>query len=234
MPSAPLLRVENLRQAQRAASPENSSRQVLFSGLSFELAAGEHVAVLGARASGKTALLRSIALIQKPEAGHIYFEGKDLAHAWDWQLRAVRQRLQFVGGDPVRTLPPRYSVEQTLAEPLRIHRRGPAAEQPARIQAAAVELGLNPLLLSRAVSALSPAMRQRVALARALTLHPSLLICDELTERLEPAAAQPLLERLARICRAGKIAWLWTTSDPRLAHAFADRVLRLENGQLSN
>lgn len=232
MPASPLLRVENLHSGQPAA--DHPAGVSVVERVSFSVEEGEHVAVVGDRGSGKTALLRAVALLEKPQAGQVYFEGRDLTRAGGGQLRALRQRLQFVGGDPMRTLPPDYTVEQTLIEPLRIHRRGSTAEQRERAATVAARLGLNALLLTRKVNALSAAMRQRVALARALTLAPRLLMCDELTERLEPAVAQPLLETVARACRAGheRIAWLWTTSDRALAHTFADRVLRFDDGQL--
>ena len=235
MSALPLLRVENLRRSQ--SLPAGPAPHTLGRGgaqVSFSIEEGEHVALVGERGSGKTALLRAVARLEKPQAGQVYFEGRDITRAGGGQLRALRQRLQFVGGDPMRTLPPHYTVEQTLLEPLRIHHRGSAAEQRERAAAMAARLGLNSLLLSRKVSVLSAAMRQRVALARALILQPRLLLCDELTERLEPAAARPLLETVARACRAShaRIAWLWTTSDEALARAFADRVLRFENGQL--
>jgi peptide/nickel transport system ATP-binding protein len=198
------------------------------------MAEGEHVAVVGEPGAGQTSLLRAAAILEKPDAGKVYFEGRDLTRLWGRPLRALRQRLQFVGGDPMRTLPPRYTVEQTLLEPLQIHRLGPAEEQHARMLGVAELFRLNPLLLTRKVSMLSAAMRQRVALARALVLQPRLLICDDPTGRLEPAAARPLLEMTARACRSRRerIAWLWTTSDPALARAFADRVLRFEDGHL--
>jgi len=73
---------------------------------------------------------------------------------------------------------------------------------------------------------------QRVALARAGLLQPRLLVCDELTERLEPAALRPLLTLVARWCRSAGRAWLWTTTSAALAAEFADRVLLLDGGQL--
>jgi peptide/nickel transport system ATP-binding protein len=234
--SAPLLRVENLSRSEAPDPIHPGPAHVLvFGRVSFDLAEGEHVAVVGAPGSGAADLLRAVARLEKPHGGRVYFEGRDITRLWGGQLRALRQRLQFVGGDPMRTLPPHYTVEQTLLEPLQIHRLGSADEQRARAAAAAEWFRLNPLLLTRKVSMLSAAMRQRVALARALTLHPRLLVCAELTERLEPSAAQPLLTMVARACRAGRerAAWLWTTSSPALARAFADRVLRFEDGQLA-
>lgn len=229
----PLLQAGNLRWTFRAPG-ERASRVTVFDRISLAVESGECVAIMGAPGSGKTTLLRAVALIQKLDAGRIYFEGQEITSLWGGRLRALRQRLQFVGGDPMRSLPPRYTLEQILLEPLRIHHRGSASEQHARAAALADRLELNPWLLGRTVSGLSATMRQRVALARALTLQPRLLVCDELTDRLEPAAARPLLSAVARACRADgePIAWLWATTDRAAAHAFADRVLRLENGQL--
>jgi ABC-type glutathione transport system ATPase component len=229
MSASPLLRVENLQQSRAGSGPAFALQPV-----SFSIAEGEYVAIVSARGSGATALVRALSLLERPRAGRVYFEGREITRAWGGQLRSLRQRLQYVGGDPMRILPPHYTVEQTLLEPLRIHRLGSPAEQQERITRVAARLGLNPLLLSRKVSALSAAMRQRVALARALALHPRLLVCDELTERLEPSAARPLLELVARACRAehDRVAWLWTTADLALARAYADRVLCFEDGHL--
>jgi ABC-type glutathione transport system ATPase component len=144
----------------------------------------------------------------------------------------LRRALQFVGGDPLRALLPHLTVAETLQEPLSIHRRGSAADQKARAAACAQQLGLSRFLFERRIEVLSLALRQRVMLARALTLQPRLLLVDELAERLEPAAIWPLLENLAQVCRAENLAWLWATTDLTLAQRFADRVLRLEGGQL--
>jgi peptide/nickel transport system ATP-binding protein len=231
----PLLRVERLRlNPTSPPTPSGAHRLPPLEAISFSIAEGEQVALVGPPKSGKTALLRTIALLEKPAAGRIYFKEQEITHAWGGRLRAVRQNLQFVGGDPMRTLPLHYTVEQTLIEPLRIHRRGSADAQRTRVAATAELLNLNHLLLGRKVSALSAMLRQRVALARAFTLQPRLLIADELTERLEPAAARPLLETVAHACRThpGRMAWLWSTSNRTLAHDFADRVLFLENGRL--
>ncbi len=228
-----VLQVRNLRATVRT-DRYSSRRRTLFDGVSFAVEPGEQVAVLGVQGTGKTTLLRLLARLDKPEAGRIHFEDTDITAWWGGRLRALRQRMQFVGGDPMRSLPPRYTLEQILLEPLRIHHRGSASEQHARAAALADRLELNPWLLGRTVSGLSATMRQRVALARALTLQPRLLVCDELTDRLEPAAARPLLSAVARACRADSepIAWVWATTDRGAALAFADRVLRLENGQL--
>lgn len=231
MSRPPLLRAERLRYTPRQAD-DPFLPLVKIESLSLSIHAGERVAVVGPPGSGKSLLLRLLARLETPQGGRLYLEDKDVTHAWGGQLKAMRQVLQFVGGDPLRALLPHLTVGETLREPLIIHRRGSTADQQARIIACAQQMALSSFLLERRVETLSPAMRQRVMLARALTLQPRLLIVDELVERLEPAVALPLLENLERVCRAENLAWLWATANSALAHQFASRVLRLEGGQL--
>lgn len=226
-PASPLLQVENL------CPLAGSSRSEGPAALSLTVAPGEHLAFLGPRGSGKTALARTLALVQPPAAGRLLFAGRDVTRLSGGKLRALRQQLQFVGGSPLRNLPPNVTVREALLEPLQIHRSGSTQEREARAVTVAALLELNPLLLGRKVSLLSIALRQRVSVARAFMLQPRLLVCDELSERLDPAAARPLLELLARACRVSQLAWIWTTTDAVLAAQFSDRVLQIQPGRLS-
>lgn len=231
MPSVSLLLVENLSQVARAHGL--SGPRTYFAAVSFAVEAGEHVAVVGARGAGKTRLARAISLIDRPAGGRVYFEGHDVTRAWGGRLRALRRGIQYVGGDARRSLSPRLAIEQVLAEPVQVHHLGSPAERRARVAAASAAWQLNGLLLGLRANALSNALCQRVALARAWLLQPRLLVCDEMVERLEPASVQPLLELVAHLCRAAGVAWVWTTADPTLARAFADRVLILEAGRVA-
>jgi ABC-type glutathione transport system ATPase component len=230
-----LLQVEGLS-GRRPKRPSDRvpPRELAFEGISFSAAAGERVAIVGQPGAGKTALLRTVALLQRPAAGRVYFEGRDIVRLGEGELRRLRRRLQYVGGDPRYLLYPTQTVGQALLEPLQIHALGTAAEQQARCDAAAGLMGVSRLLLERKVNLISPTLRQRVALARAFTLQPRLLLCDELIDRLEGAAARPLLELVAHACHTlpEPAAWVWTTSDEELARAFSDRVLYLRAGRL--
>lgn len=200
--------------------------------VTLDLAVAEQVAIVGARGAGPTALLRAITLLPPPAAGRVIFAGLDLTRQRPAELRALRRRLPFVGGDPTRAFPPRITVAQALLEPLQIHRQGPSAERQARLTETLAGLGLNPGLLDRPVAALSLGLRQAVAIARALVLQPELLVSEGVVDSLEPAAAGPLLDRIAAWSRARGLAWLWSTADLALAASRADRVLRWEAGQL--
>ena len=230
-----LLQVEELsgRRPPRRADPRRPP-ELAFEEVSFSVAAGEWVAIVGQPGTGKSALMRTLAFLQRPDKGRVYFEGRDLGRLGGEELRRLRQRLQYVGGDPRYLFQPAQTVGDALLEPLQIHKLGSAQEQLARSEAMASQMGVSRLLLERKASALSPALRQRVGLARALSLHPRILLCDELVDRLEAAAARPLLELVAHACRAlpQAAAWVWTTSNEDLARAFSDRVLHLKAGRL--
>jgi ABC-type glutathione transport system ATPase component len=202
--------------------------------MTFELRPREQVALLGAPGSGKTTLLRSVALIQKPAAGRVFFEAEELTRLPEARLRGLRRSFQFTGGHPARALWAATTVAQTVREPLQIHRLGNVADQAARVNEALQLFGVPPWLLNRPISSLSIAMRQRVILARAFVLKPRLLLNDEVIDHLEPAAALPLLEHLADLCRRHALTWLWSTSNAELARRFSDRVLTLENGRLAS
>lgn len=229
MPDSILWRIEGLTPARPRVPVESFSS---LRDLSLQLNHGEQVALVGPVGSGKTTLLRALALLHKSTAGQIYFEGTDLLRLPDHKLRPLRQRFQYSGGHPTRSIAAQQTVGEALREPLDIHRRGSTTERQARVEAALEGWGLNRWLLGRQVTTLSTTLRQRVALARALILKPRLLISDEVVDHLEPAAAIPVLRHLAALCRAEGLAWLWTTRDAALAQRFADRVLHLEGGQL--
>lgn len=205
---------------------------MVFEAASLAVQPGESVAVLGGPGSGKTVLARAAALIDRPQRGRVLLAGQDITRAWGGRLRGLRRDLQFVGGDPRRTLSPRLNAQAILAEPLQVHNLGTAAERRERIAATFSAWDLNPYLLLLRPEAFSTTVCLRIALARAHILSPRLVVCDGLTERLEPAATRALLADVAAAYRAAGTAWLWTTADLDLAAAYADRTYVIENGAL--
>ena len=150
---------------------------------------------------------RALALLRRPHAGRVIFEGRDLTTLNDGALRQVRRRLQYVGGDPRRALLPNQTLEQVLAEPLRIHKVARPDDQRARLERAAQALRLSAALFDRPVAELSTALRWRALVARALTLSPALLIVDAPADHL----ARVLLDALHIDLDAarGNTALLW-------------------------
>ncbi len=227
MSVTPLLQVDNL-QLKISIRGQKTPRMV-FESAALTVLPGESVAVLGAPDTGKTLLARTVALIDRPQRGRVLLAGQDISRVWGGKLRGLRRDLQYVGGDPRRTLSPRLTVQSILAEPLQVHWLGTPAEQRERIAATFAEWDLNPYLLYLRPEAFSTTVCLRIALARAHILQPKLVVADGLTERLEPAATRALLASVAATYRAAGTAWLWTTSDVDLAAAFADRTYVIEN-----
>lgn len=225
-PVAPLLRVENLRPSPTdPAFPRLSTSHL--ENFSLTLGVGEVVAIVGSHGVGKTALMRALALVQAPATGRVFFNNREITAWRGGRLRGLRSQFQYVGGHPLRTFPPRVTLRAALLEPMQIHWRGSKMEQATRLQTVTALLELNPLLLDRRIESFSVTLRQRAALARALMLQPRLLMVDELIERLDPAAALPLLSAFIGACRQNNIALVWTTTNLPLATQFSNRVIPL-------
>lgn len=223
----PLLKVDNLE--LKISVHGHKAPRTLFESVALTVGPAESVALLGAAGSGKTRLARVLGLIDRPQRGRLLLAGHDITKAWGGRLRGLRRELQFVGGDPRRSLSPRLSVQSILAEPLQVHRLGSPAEQRQRIAGTFATWDLNPYLLHLRPDAVSTSLCLRIALARAHIVQPKLVVADGLTERLEPAATRTLLARVRAAYRATNTAWLWTTADMDLAAAFADRTYVVEN-----
>lgn len=202
-------------------------------GVDLTVAAGERVAVTGESGSGKSTLARTLAgLVQPPQAGgSVRLEGRELLGAAEEDLRAVRWRrvalaLQDAPLHPVRR------VEAQLVEPLR--RRAGLGTRAAgqRVREVCAEVHLDPGLLSRYPHELSGGQRRRVMLALALTLDPVLVVLDEPTAGLDPAARVELVADVDRLARARGFALLVVSHDLPDATALAERTAVLYAGEV--
>jgi ABC-type microcin C transport system duplicated ATPase subunit YejF len=188
---------------------------------------GRTLAVTGPSGCGKTSLALALLHLVKAE-GEVLLDGQPLP-----QGRAWRRRVQIVFQNPATSLSPRLSVQEILAEPLRLHMPAlDAAGRAARVAGALAEVGLDPALASRRPAALSGGQRQRVAIARALIAAPDVLILDEPTSALDRSVEAEVLALLARLQAARGFACLLITHDPRVVVALADEELRLEAGRV--
>lgn len=232
----PLLRVEHLSKdfARRRGlyAPPAPKGAHPVRDVSFDVEAGEIVALAGEAGSGKTTLARSLALLMRPGGGRVIFEGRDLVKQSEGALRPVRRRLQVLFSDPRTALNPQSLVSEAMLEPLKVQRIGSSEEQLAAVRGALRQVGLNSLLLDRRLTALSAGERQRVALARVLTLKPALVICDDPACTLPPLAAEGLFKLMSDLRHRHGTAFLWLVSRIQAAANFADRVGVLYRGRL--
>ncbi len=224
--SAPLLGVDQVSKA--------FGRVIALERVSFTVAAGETVGLVGGSGAGKSTVARLVGGLVDPDAGTIRVDGHDLAELSRGQRRAVRRRVHLVFQDPYASLPPGRRVADIVAEPLVIHRVATGEERRRRVldALAQVALAAPERYAARFPHELSGGERQRVALARAVVLRPELIVADEPTAMLDASTRAGLLRLLADLQELHGVAYLYITHDLALADGFCDRLVVLRHGQV--
>ena len=211
-------------------------RQVVraVDGVSFSLARGELLALVGESGCGKTTTAQTVLRLVEPMRGRIAFDGGEITKLGQRDLRSLRRRMQIVYQDPYESLDPRLTVRAAVEEPLRIHRVGGSkAQRDERVRDALGRVELTPqeLFLDRYPHELSGGQRQRVAIAAAIVLDPDLLVADEPVSMLDVSVRAGVLSLLDRL-REGGLGVLMITHDLSTAARFADRIAVMYLGRI--
>lgn len=194
------------------------------SGVDLAVYEGETLALVGESGCGKSTLGRLLLGLLPPTQGQVFFDGQDLAALPPARLRALRRQMQLVFQDTAAALNPRWTVGQSLAEPLRIHNLCPRGEYAARGAALLTQVGLAPDLLDRYPHQLSGGQRQRVGLARALALSPRLVVCDEPVSALDVSVQAQMLNLLADLQASQGLTYVLISHDLGVVRHSSDRV----------
>jgi ABC-type glutathione transport system ATPase component len=233
--SPPLLSVRDLFLAyakRHAFAAENIATHALR-GVSFELRAGETLALVGPSGSGKSSLARCLVRLETPSSGQIFFEGNDLCAVGAMALSAARKKIHLIFQDAASALNPRFSVEDVVGEPLVIQEPAMGhAERKRRVADALRQVELAEGWHNCRARELSGGQRQRVAIARALVLRPRLLILDEALSSLDLSAQSQIANLLFDLQERQALAYLYITHDLRMARAVAGAIAILEAGRL--
>ncbi|MEK6310582.1 MAG: ABC transporter ATP-binding protein [Curtobacterium sp.] len=201
--------------------------------VSFEVRRGEIVGLVGESGSGKTTIGRAAVGLAPITSGNVLVDGTDVASASRSDRRAMRQRVGVVFQNPLRSLNPRYTVGQTVAEPLRQILRLPAAEVAERTERLLADVGLDGGFAERYPHELSGGQRQRVAIARAVALDPALLVADEPTSALDVSVQARVLDVFRELQERLGFACLFITHDLAVVDTLCDRVVVLHGGRVA-
>ena len=201
-------------------------------GVSLKVREGSTLGVVGESGSGKTTL--GLALLRLTAAdGHIHFAEYDIAALAQRQLRPLRREMQVVFQDPFSSLSPRLSVAQIVEEGLKVHRlAASSAERRRLIEAALVEVGLDPQAAERYPHEFSGGQRQRIAIARALVLKPRFVVLDEPTSALDMSVQTQIVGLLRELQARHGLAYLFISHDLRVVRALAHAILVMKDGRI--
>ena len=193
----------------------------------FDVGAGECVAVVGPSGSGKSTLARCLIGLHRPTSGAVLLDGRIVAPSVDDRSVAERRRVQLVFQNPRRSLNPQRTVAQELAAPL--HRLRGLAGPAVRVESERLldRLGLDAALLQRRPRQLSGGQQQRVAIARALAAGPDVLVCDEITSALDDRTRAALLELLGRLRDDLGLGLVFVSHDETAVEHLADQVVEI-------
>jgi oligopeptide/dipeptide ABC transporter ATP-binding protein len=230
MTDAPLLSVRGLAK-HFPASGDKMVKAV--DGISFDLAAGETLALVGESGCGKSTTGRMLLRLTEPSAGAIHFDGVDLLRLGRRALRQRRRELQIVFQDPYASLSPRMRVEDIIAEPLDVHGLCPtSATRRDRVVELLRLVGLDAIHLHRHPFEFSGGQRQRIAIARALAPEPRLIVADEPVSALDVSIQSQVVNLLQDLQATFGIAYVFISHDLAVVRHIAQRVAVMYLGRL--
>jgi len=203
-------------------------------GVSFDLRPGEVMGLVGESGSGKSTLGRALLGLVPATHGSIRLQDQDLAGLSRRQLREIRQVVQMVFQDPNAALNPSMTVEEAVADALRVHGIRSASERRKRVVEALERVGLSPveLFLSKYPRDLSGGQKQRVVIARAIVLNPSLLVADEPVSMLDMSVRAKILELMLLLKQELSLTYVYITHDLATAKFFCDRIAIMYLGRV--
>ena len=206
-------------------------------GASFRLRAGHTLGIVGESGSGKTTLGLTLLRLHEqsggPVGGTAVFDGRDLLALSKAELLPMRKRIQVVFQNPYASLNPRFTIGQTLLEPMTIHGIGEgAADREARARALLAKVGLDDGAMQKYPHEFSGGQRQRVAIARCLTLSPEVLVLDEAVSALDVSVQAQVLNLLKDLQDELGLTSIFISHDLAVVRFMADEVLVMKDGEV--
>jgi peptide/nickel transport system ATP-binding protein len=201
--------------------------------VNFELRRGHTLGVVGESGSGKTTMGLTLLRLHEPTSGEVIFDGRNLLTLSDRERQLIRRRIQIVFQNPYASLNPRFTIGETLVEPMAIHRIGAdTAEREARARAMLAKVGLDGRAFGKYPHEFSGGQRQRIAIARCLTLEPEVLVLDEAVSALDVSVQAQVLNLLKDLQDELGLAYVFISHDLAVVRFISDEVMVMQNGEV--
>ncbi len=202
-------------------------------GVSFNIARGETLGLVGESGCGKTTIGRSILRLIPPTSGSVRFDGRDVLAARGAALKRLRREMQIIFQDPAGSLNPRMRIEAIVGEPLTVHSLVRSRDDlRARVEALLDRVGMPRAAADRYPHEFSGGQRQRIGIARALALQPRFIVCDEPTSALDVSIQAQILNLLADLRDELGLSYLFISHDMAVIQHICDRVAVMYRGKI--
>ncbi len=200
-------------------------------GVNFKLRRGHTLGVVGESGSGKTTMGLTLLRLHEPTHGEVIFDGQDLLRLSASERQLMRRRIQIVFQNPYASLNPRFTIGQTLIEPMAIHKIGASTtEREQRARTLLEKVGLDGSAFGKYPHEFSGGQRQRIAIARALTLDPEVLVLDEAVSALDVSVQAQVLNLLRDLQDELGLAYVFISHDLAVVRFISDEVLVMKDG----
>ena len=201
--------------------------------VNFKLRKGHTLGVVGESGSGKTTMGLTLLRLHEPTSGEVIFDGKNLLKLSDSERQLMRRRIQIVFQNPYASLNPRFTIGQTLVEPMVIHNIGSGLdEREQRARALLEKVGLDGSAFGKYPHEFSGGQRQRVAIARCLTLNPEVMVLDEAVSALDVSVQAQVLNLLRDLQDEFGLSYVFISHDLAVVRFISDEVLVMKDGQV--
>jgi len=200
--------------------------------ISFEVGRGEVVGLVGESGSGKTTVGRTVLRLEEATGGTIDFDGSDITHLNQPQMRSFRKRMQIVFQDPYASLNPREKIRTVLSHALAVHKIGTASDREDRVVALLEQVGLSGDYLNRFPHEFSGGQRQRVGIARALAVEPDFIVADEPVSALDVSIQAQVVNLLDDLKDKFNLTMLFIAHDLAVVEHISDRVIVMYLGRI--